>query len=290
MCSCYLLVTFGEGRGGKRLLPRCSAGTRLPICHCTGSRGVGSGCGGGSFHAFWPPEPVKKIERCQVILITLNVSGWQGGGEGEVGAGGCGSRAGVCLLGLEPSVSKCTLIYIRRSEPHLLMHRQIWAPLLPLSRQHTLAAGAGQAGAQDDACGMEPRHIPGIMMLSWVRAHSRPIPFLGPVNPSSLHKTPQWLPPWDAHCCRTAHLLHQGFLDPATSFDPGRTLRIIQLQKGLHGVEDKQGCISLFPFLTREELTVDPVPLKPCSGGPGTVTIWVFTSPHCWRCRQKRGS
>jgi len=75
----------GERRG-KRLLPGCSAGTQLPICRRAGSRGVGSGCGGGSLDAFWPPEPAKKIERCQVILITLNVSGWPG----EQGGGGAG--------------------------------------------------------------------------------------------------------------------------------------------------------------------------------------------------------
>lgn len=120
------------------------------------------------------------------------------------------------------------------------------------------------------------------MMLSCMCTHRGPISFFGPMNPS-LHKTPQWLLPWDAHCCRTAHLLHQGFLDPATSLDPGRTLEIIKLQKRLHRVEGKQGCISLSLFLTREGLTVDPVPLKPLSWGAGTVTIWVFTSLQCWR-------
>lgn len=97
------------------------------------------------------------------------------------------------------------------------------------------------------------------------------------MNPYSPHKTPQWLLPWDAPYCRTAHLLYQGFLDP------GRTFGIVKLQKGLHGVEEKQGCISFSLFLTREGLTIDPVHLKPRSGRAGTVTVWVFTSLHCWR-------
>lgn len=92
---------------GEAPSPRLFGSTRLPICRRAGSRGVGSGCGGGSLDAFWPPEPAKKIERCQVILITLNVSGWRrgwGGGmcgecvEGEVG--GQGSHTGMCSLGL----------------------------------------------------------------------------------------------------------------------------------------------------------------------------------------------
>lgn len=139
MCSCYLLVTFGEGKGGKRLLPGCSAGTQLPICHRTGSRGVGSGCGGGSFHAFWPPEPAKKDRKMPGNINHVKCQRLAGDGEGEVGAGGCGSHGRVCSLGLQPSVSKCTLIYIRRSQPHLLMHQQIWALLLPLSPQHSSA-------------------------------------------------------------------------------------------------------------------------------------------------------
>lgn len=40
----------------------------------------------------------KKIERCQVILIMLNVSGWQGVGEGE--ARGHGGHVGMRSLGL----------------------------------------------------------------------------------------------------------------------------------------------------------------------------------------------
>lgn len=281
MCSCYLLVTFGEGKGGKRLLPGCSAGTQLPICHRTGSRGVGSGCGGGSFHAFWPPEPAKKDRKMPGNINHVKCQRLAGDGEGEVGAGGCGSHGRVCSLGLQPSVSKCTLIYIRRSQPHLLMHQQIWALLLPLSPQHS-SAHLGcwdRAGRAQGACGTESWHIPGIVMLSWVCTHSRPSPFLGPTNPYSLHKTP---PVAAALGCSRLQdsTPAAGFLDPATSLNPGRTLGIIKFQKG---VEEKQGCISLSLFLTRGGLTIDPVPLKPLLGGAGTVTICVFTPRQCWR-------
>lgn len=71
---------FRGGERGERLLPGCSVGARLPICRRAGSRGVGSGCGGGSLGAFLATGAGEEIEGCQVILITLNVSGWRGGG------------------------------------------------------------------------------------------------------------------------------------------------------------------------------------------------------------------
>lgn len=142
------------------------------------------------------------------------------------------------------------------------MHRQNWALLLPLGPQHTSAhlgcwdgAGRSTRGRLLDGALAHPRDFR-------MHTHSRPIPLLGPMNPYRLHKTPQQLLPWDTPCCRTAHLLHQGFLDTATFLDPGRTLGIIKLQKGLHEVEENQGCISLSLFLTREGFTVDPVSLK----------------------------
>lgn len=65
------------------------------------------------------------------------------------------------------------------------------------------------------------RHIPGIVMLRWVSAHSSPIPFLGLMNAPSLSSAPPWPPlPQDAHCCRMAHPLQGSFLDPDTFLDP----------------------------------------------------------------------
>lgn len=146
-------------------------------------------------------------------------------GVGEVGAGGCGSHDSVCSRGLQPSVSECTLIYIKRSEPHLLMHQQIWAPLLPLSPQHTSAhfgcwdrAGRSTGRCLWDGDLAQPRDHDAQLGAHIQQTHS----FLELMNPYSLHKTPQWLLPWDAHCCRTAQLLYQGFLDSGRS-PPKRT-------------------------------------------------------------------
>ena len=92
---------------------------------------------------------------------------------------------------------------------------------------------------------------------------------------------------WHTHCARVFQTLPPF----QTLSDPGRSLRVITLQEGPHRVGDEQGCIglSLLLLLTREELTADPVPLKPRSG-PGVVMIWGSPSLLCQRWRWKGGS
>lgn len=185
---------------------------------------------------------------------------WGGGGGGR----GLQQPPGVCSVGLQPSVSKCTLIYVRRSEPHLLMHGQIWAPLLPLSPQHPSAhlgcwdrAGRSTGRCLRDGALAHPRDHDARLGACTQQTHSAPWTHesLQPTQNSSVAATLGY-----SLLSRTARLLHQGFLDTATSLDPGRTLGIIKTPKGTAWSRRQTGTHQ--PFPTREGLTVDPVPLK----------------------------
>lgn len=205
-----------------------------------------------------------------------------------VGGYGAGAATSACAR-LGCSLRSANAVYVRRSEPHLLMHQQIWTLLLPLSCWHPSAHlscwdGAGRTAGRcpgDDAPAHPSEHDAELGVHAQ-QPHSLP----------QTHKSPQ-------PACSSSMATNKGCspLQDGTPVAPGflgpcHLFGLFWTQEGARGSLNSRVGVSrnalAFPSSLQEKsLLLIPVPLQLCLG-PGAVTIWGSPSLLCWR--QEGGS
>lgn len=204
--------------------------------------------------------------------------------------GGCraGVATSVCTcLGCSPRSANA--LYVRRSEPHLLMHQQIWALLLPLSCRHPSAHlscwdGVGRTAGRcpGDNAPAHPSEHNAELGVHTQQPHSLPWTHESPqpARSSSMVTNMRCSPVQDGAP------VAPGFLGPCHLFGPFWTPE--RARESLNSMVGVSRNALAFPSSLQEKsLLLVPVLLK-LRLGPGAVRIWGSPSLLCWR--QEGGS